>query len=171
MLIQDSIELCLARLKDHLQKERYSPARVRHYVAVNRWFLTYLKKQHIEIGQANPLDVCSYLKAASRSYRQRYGRSPANQGGWRRSHTSGIHLLLRIAQGRWPPDPVPTSPCENFHRQLCNDYAQWLADARGLASLTISSRRTSGLRFLTWLGERGSQENCQSSGWLTSTSI
>jgi hypothetical protein len=59
--------------------------------------------------------------------------------GW--GYTGGLHMLLRLVQGEWPPAPVPTSPQERFRWELSDAYGQWLSDARGLASQTIPNRR------------------------------
>ena len=41
----------------------------------------------------------------------------------------------------------------------CNDYADWLADSRGLSARTIKTHRCYGLQFLTWLGNRAAPEH------------
>jgi hypothetical protein len=63
-------------------------------------------------------------------------------------------MLLRLVQGRWPPEAVPASPIEEFHAHLCSSYVQWLRDFRGLASETISGHQAMASRLLNWLGER-----------------
>lgn len=63
-------------------------------------------------------------------------------------------MLLRLVQGRWPPEAVPANPIEEFHACLSNEYAQWLTESRGLAAETISGHRAIASRLLGWLGER-----------------
>jgi site-specific recombinase XerD len=62
---------------------------------------------------------------------------------------------MRLAQGHWPPATVPANPQETFRQDLCNAYAQWLSDVRGLAATTIPNRKAEAQRFLESLGERG----------------
>jgi site-specific recombinase XerD len=65
---------------------------------------------------------------------------------------------MRLVQGRWPPVTEPTSPQEVFRRDLCDAYAQWLSDVRGLAVTTIPNRRAEAQRFLESLGEKGGDQ-------------
>jgi site-specific recombinase XerD len=50
------------------------------------------------------------------------------------------------------------TPSEEFHRQVCQQYAQWMIDLRGLALETRCRRCTEARQFLSWLGERGDQK-------------
>jgi hypothetical protein len=36
--------------------------------------------------------------------------------------TDGIHMLLRLVQGRWPPVPAAVTPAEIFQREVCEAY-------------------------------------------------
>jgi site-specific recombinase XerD len=143
----------LAQLRAHLESARYTPKVADRYLAVASYFVHFLDKKHVPIESAQPEHVHAYLRAALRIYRRTHGRRPI-ETGWRPSHTSGIHMLLRVVQGRWPPEAVPASPIEEFHAQLCSSYVQWLRDFRGLASETISGHQAMASRLLTWLGER-----------------
>jgi integrase/recombinase XerD len=67
-------------------------------------------------------------------------------------------MLLCLVHGQWPPVPQPSTPLEEFHRDLCNQYDKWMHDLRGLALETRSSRCAEARRFLGWLGDRGSQQ-------------
>ena len=148
------IHPCLAQLRAHLESARYTQKVADRYLAVASYFVHFLDKKHVPIESAQPEHVHAYLRGALRIYRRTHGRRPPIEAGWRPSHTSGIHMLLRVVQGRWPPHAVPASPIEEFHAQLCNSYVQWLGDFRGLASETISGHQAMASRLLNWLGER-----------------
>ncbi len=148
------IHSCLAQLRAHLESARYTPKVADRYLAVASYFLRFLDKNHVPIESAQPEHVHAYLREALRIYRRTHGRRPPIEAGWRRSHTSGIHMLLRLVQGRWPPEPVPANPIQEFHVQLCSSYVQWLREFRGLAAETISGHQAMASRLLNWLGER-----------------
>lgn len=152
-----SIGPSLTRLKAHLEKERYGAAVARRYVAVAHRFLLYLQRRSIDVQAAQPQTLCSYVRNQLQVYRRHHGRDPADMRGWRWSETSGIHMLLRLVQGGWPPKSAPVNEWEDFHQQVCHEYGQWLSDVRGLSAVTVSDRRERAARFLRWLGERGTQ--------------
>lgn len=160
MLSQQSPnEYWLSDLEEHLRRERYSPQAGRRCIAVAGRFLTYLNKRHMAVEATEPADVGLYLQNELRLFRQHHRRAPGSLVGWRGSHTRGIHMLLRLVQGQWPPAPVPSTPREVFHQQLCVEYASWMCDLRGLALQTRSERCAEARRFLSWLGERGSPQS------------
>jgi site-specific recombinase XerD len=66
-------------------------------------------------------------------------------------------MLLRLVQKQWPTEVVGT-PSEQFHRQVCEQYAEWMTDVRGLTRETTSRRCTEAQQFLSWLAERGHQQ-------------
>jgi integrase/recombinase XerD len=151
-------ETLLSKLRDHLDKERYAAATARWCIAVARHFLRCLDKQHVEIRAAKPANVERYLQHAQRKYRRRHGHSP-DYRGWQCLHTNGIHMLLRLVQGQWPPVAVPTTPTEIFQRELCGKYSRWMTDFSGLAPDTVRNRYVVASRFLHWLGERATRED------------
>ena len=118
------VEAWMQRLEAHLQSERYVAQITRRYCAVARRFLAYLGKRRVDIGSALPSHVQAYLRCERRRYRQRHGRCPRDVARWRHSFTSGVHQLLRLAQGVWPPVPDPTNATERLHREICTHYAQ-----------------------------------------------
>lgn len=150
-------ETWLSRLRDHLDKERYCAGTARRCVAVARHFLVYLDQQHVEVGAAQPANVDRYLQQAMRTYRRRHGHLPGYEG-WRCSHTSGIHMLLHLVQGQWPPVPAAVTPAEMFQREIGEQYAQWMIGLRGLAPETVSGRSDEARRLLQWLGVRATRE-------------
>jgi integrase/recombinase XerD len=148
-----SHEEWLSRLRDLLREERYHPGYARRGIAVARNFLAFLEKRRTAITDAQPETVERYLRLAEQKYRQRYGHLPDYEG-WRCSHTSGIHMLLRIAHGQWPPASAAVTPAERYRRKLCDNFGTWLTEMRGLAAETVVERRHEARRFLDWQGER-----------------
>jgi len=144
----------LAQLRAHLEFARYTSKVADRYLAVASYFLRFLEKNHVPIESALPDHIHAYLREALRLYRRTHGRRPPIEAQWRLSHTSGIHMLLRLVQGRWPPEPVPASSIQKFHAQLCSSYVQWLREFRGLADETIAGHQGMASRLLNWLGER-----------------
>jgi integrase/recombinase XerD len=152
-----SHEKWLSLLKDHLEKERYSSKTARHWISEASKFLTFVAKQRLAIDAAQPKTVAHYLRLAKRTYRRHHGHSPDYEG-WRCSHTSGIHMLLRLIHGQWPPVPLAVTPSEIFQRETCDAYALSLFELRGLAPETVSGCRDEAGRFLEWLGQRACHE-------------
>ena len=133
-----TIDSHMARLQDHLESNQYSPKVADRCVAVAGYFLRFLNKHHVAAETAQPEHVQAYLQVALRTYRRLHGHPPPSEAGWRCSHTNGIHMLLRLVQGQWPPQAIPRDPVQEFHAQLCHEYTEWLTDFRGLAAETIS---------------------------------
>jgi integrase/recombinase XerD len=147
-----SHETWLSRLRDHLREERYHPGNARQCIAVARNFLVFLEKRRTAIADAQPEIVERYLRTAQQKYRQRHGHLPDYEG-WRCSHTNGIHMLLRMVHGQWPPTPTALTRVELYRRKQCEDFGTWLTEMRGLAAETVAERRDEARRFLGWLGE------------------
>jgi site-specific recombinase XerD len=121
-----------------------------------RHFLRYLDEQKVDVSAAQPESVENYLQQARRMYRRRHGHPP-DYKGWRSLRTNGIHMLLRLVQGRWPPARAIT-PFEILQNEIRGEYAQWMAGERGLAPGTVSHRCSEAGRLLDWLGERAARE-------------
>ena len=113
--------------------------------------------QHVELEAAQPANVERHLQQARRTYRRVHGHSP-DYRSWRYIHTSGIHMLLRLVQGQWPPESRAVTPVEILQRVMCEEYARWMTGSRGLARQTASDCCAEARRFLNWLGERTVQE-------------
>lgn len=144
----------LAQLRAHLECTRYAPKVADRSLAVAGYFLRFLDQKHVPIEAAQPEHVQTYLQEQLRLYRRKHGRPPNGEAGWRCSHTNGVHMLLRLVQGQWPPETVATDPIQQFHARLCKEYVQWLTESRGLASETVSGHHALASRLLSWLGER-----------------
>ncbi len=138
----------IERLEHHLKIEEYSSSATGQRIASARHFLSYLQEHHVGVDAVEPAHVQEYLEHKLRIYRKRHGGKPTDMSGWRWDHTRGIHLLLRVVKGKWPPTSEATGPQEQARWEMCDTYAQWLADARGLASKTIHNRRAEALHFL-----------------------
>lgn len=153
MALNSLNESWLARLESYLVEERYVRQVVRSQLAVSHRFLHYLQSGNTRLEEAKPSNVKGYLQAQLVAFQKRWGRSPRDLVTWRYSHTAGVHHLLRLAQGEWPPIPRPTTPREIFHQQVTEPYIRWLAEVRGLARETIVKRRADASKFLVWLTE------------------
>jgi integrase/recombinase XerD len=169
-------EKWLTRLDSHLRTEGYSQISRKNYRAEARRFLEYLAKCDIAVEAVEVCDISRYLRRELRRYCRRHGHPPSSRCDWRNAHASGIHMLLRVAQGQWPPISNPSTALEVIQQQICQEYAHWLLTVRGLAAETISRLGEEAERFLTWLGERGGDQISQLSvlaidGYLTSRAV
>jgi DNA polymerase I len=90
-------------------------------------------------------------------YRRRHGHPP-DYKGCQCLHTNGIHMLLCLVQGQWPPAPKAVTFVEILQSQMRGEYAQWMAGQRCLAPGTVSHRCCEAGRLLDWLGERATRE-------------
>jgi site-specific recombinase XerD len=143
----------IAELADGLTKQRYSPVVVRNYCAYARDFLSYLAQREIPITTVTPARVEQYLRHATVTFRRRRGR-PAGQH-WHAIPRSGIHALLRLAQGQWPPEPDVVGPEAMLRHEICLKYETWLRDERGLAAASIVALMAEARHFLAWQLDRG----------------
>ena len=83
---------------------------------------------------------------------------PGCIGHWRTSQTSGVHHLLRLVRGQWPPSTTARDPYEVFTQSLCREStrnglsgAGWRArrSATGLPRHDVSCPGTGSARALT----------------------
>ena len=125
-------ETWISKLRDHLEQERYASKTISRCMAVAGRFLASLEKQHVKVATTRPANVEQYLQEARRRYRRRHGHSPAYKG-WRCVQTSSIRMLLRLAQGQWPPISVAATPAQRLQQAICGEYAQWMIGLRGLS--------------------------------------
>ena len=146
-------ETWISKLKDHLEQERYASKTVSRCMAVARHFLASLEEQHVKVDTTRLANVEQYLQEARRRYRRRHSHPP-DYKGWRWVQTSSIHMLLRWAQGQWPPISVAATPAQRWQQDICGEYAQWMSGLRGLSQVTVSDRGAEARRFLDWLGQR-----------------
>src|SRR6516164_3212114 len=152
-----SHSIWLSKLKSHLEGERYTTSTASRCMTAARHFLGHIGAKCVDIDAVQPADVELYLQQALRRYRRRHGRAPGYKS-WGRLQTDGIQMLLRLAQGRWPPMAVAIQPAEIFRRELCAAYARWMADLCGRSPVTVLARCGEAGRFLAWLGERATRQ-------------
>jgi site-specific recombinase XerD len=138
----------IAELKVVLISQRYSPVVVGNYCAYARGFLNDLARRNIPIMEVTEAHVAHYLHHAIAMFRKRHGRPPASR--WHSIPRSGIHALLRLAQGQWPPTPKATCADEAMRFAICDEYETWLREERGLAEPSIYALMWEGRNFLAW---------------------
>lgn len=142
----------IAELKVVLASQRYSPAVVRNYCAYARGFLDYLARRAIPIAEVNEAHVAQYLRHATRCFRKGHRRPPGAR--WHAIPRSGIHALLRVAQGQWPPAPKVTCAADALRFAICGEYETWLCEERGLARPSIAALMWEARHFLAWQLDR-----------------
>jgi integrase/recombinase XerD len=147
-------ELWEQRFNAYLKQQRYSPKTIRPYMAASRRFIKYLVQHQSALEAVQPEVLAEHLRAGIEGFRQRYGHPPEDVRLYRHSLLRGIPLLLRLAQGDWPPKTFPSSPGEIFHHELYTGYAQWLVEIRGLAAATVARHSARAKQFLSWLEQR-----------------
>jgi site-specific recombinase XerD len=145
----------LEHLAQHLKTNCYSTSAKQKRMAEAGRFLSYLRARGISPEVATPTEEQNFLDYRLKKYRKRHNRPPRDLTAWRWGHTHGIHMLMRLVQGQWPPVPRPATRREAFHQELCGAYAQWLSAVRGLSSTTIPNRCMEAKRFLESLRDRG----------------
>ncbi len=73
--------------------------------------------------------LAQYLRLAIALFRKRHGRPPGPY--WHSIPRSGIHALLRLAQGQWPPAPRVTCAADAVRFTICGEYETWFREERG----------------------------------------
>ena len=91
----------------------------------------------IPITDVTEAQVAQYLRHAIALFRKRHGRSPGPY--WHSIPRSGIHAMLRLAQGQWPPAPKATCAADALRFTICGEYETWLREERGLARPSIDA--------------------------------
>ena len=142
----------IAELKVALITQRYSPVVTGNYCAYARGFLDYFARRSIPIAEVTEAQVTHYLHHVIAMFRKRHGRSPGPY--WHSIPRSGIHALLRLAQGQWPPAPKATCAADTLRFAICDEYETWLREERGLAEPSIYALMWEGRNFLAWQLDR-----------------
>jgi integrase/recombinase XerD len=146
----------IAELRVVLARQRYSPVVAGNYCAYAREFVDYLARRGIEITDVTEAQVARYLRHAIALFRKRHGRPPGPY--WHSIPRSGIHALLRLAQGQWPPAPRVTCVADAVRFTICGEYETWLREERGLARPSIVALLWEARHFLAWqLGRCGAE--------------
>ena len=147
----------IAELADGLTRQSYSPVVVRNYCAYARDFLGHLARYEVPVTAVTPEDVAHFMRHAVANFRNRRGRPPGPH--WHSIPRSGIHALLRLAQGQWPPEPDIVGPEATLRHEICLKYEAWLRDERGLASASIVALLAEARHFLVWQLDRGGPQS------------
>ena len=92
-----------------LNDEHHTTGTIRHYLQVGRRFMIHLNERSISVEAVRQEDVSRFINFELRGFRRKHGRLPHRIIDWRCRLTSGIHALLRVVQGKWPP-PSPVHP-------------------------------------------------------------
>lgn len=120
----------IAQLRRRLIQAGYCTCTVNRQSAVARTFLLYLEKRKLAVADVHPAHVEKYLRCELRRFRRHHGRAPQSLEHWRASHTAGIHQLLRMVMGNWPPAAEASDAFEAFGQNLCAEFARWLDEVR-----------------------------------------
>ena len=142
----------ITELADGLARQNYSPVVVRNYCAYARQFLDYLAQHEIPVTAVTPSRVARYLDHAAVAFRKRHWRRAGPC--WRSIPRAGVHALLRLAQGQWPPEPDVVGPEAKLRHEICCNYATWLREERGLAAASITALMWEARYFLIWQLDR-----------------
>ncbi|MBK0024513.1 tyrosine-type recombinase/integrase [Ochrobactrum sp. S46] len=142
----------IAELRTVLSNQQYSPTVIGNYCSYAREFLDYLLSRNIPVTNVSEAHVTQYLRDAITLFQKRHGRSPGPY--WHSIPRSGIHALLRLAQGEWPPAPKATCAADALRFAICDEYKTWLREERGLAKASIDALMWEGRNFLTWKLDR-----------------
>ena len=143
----------IAELSNLLTTQNYNSAVVANHRLYARAFLDYLAECDVQVETVTLAQVDQYLAYAVQDFEAQYGRPPCAR--WQMLPRTSINKLLRLAQGKWPPEPEMTEPETAYRQAICCEYEAWLRDERGLASATIAALMWEARNFLRWQFERG----------------
>lgn len=141
--------ILIARLREHLQAERYGRSSARNYPSDARRFLRYLARRGQSIESVSPADIDHYVNGLRRRSDRR-----ALSAAWRRAHRAAIQMLLRLVHGKWPPEIAPTGADEIAEQELLSGYDAWMVELRGLSASTREHARDESRLLLRWLRDR-----------------
>jgi len=109
--------------RTRLEEERLRPRTRQRYLQVGCRFLSFLCDRSVSLKAATPPDVSAFVERELLLYRREQGRLPQNVVDWRCGLTPGIHCLLRLVQGAWPP-ARPLQPwLERLKKELEQDFS------------------------------------------------
>jgi Phage integrase, N-terminal SAM-like domain len=101
-----------------MRESDFSRWAIKQYTSNGRHFLTHIVGRGIRLKAVRPDDVEDYLCTQRRRYRRRSGHPPTDDAEWRSRHTASAHMLLRLAQGSWPPLTSLESRVQAFKKKL-----------------------------------------------------
>jgi len=152
----------IAELSNLLTAQNYNPVVVANHRLYARAFLDYLAECDIDVGAVTPTQVDQYFAYAVGDFEIQYGRHPSTR--WHMLPRTAITKLLRIAQGKWPPEAEMVGPDALRRSEICNEYETWLRDERGLASASITALMWEARNFLRWQFDRGGADGLRAMG-------
>ncbi|WP_292519844.1 integrase [Mesorhizobium sp.] len=142
----------ITELKGVLTSQQYSPVVVGNYCAYARGCLDHLERQNILAADVTEAPVEQYLRDAVGLFQQHRGRRPGPR--WHQIPCAGIHALLRLVQGQWPPPPKAICAADALRFAICDEYETWLHEERGFARPSIDAFLWEARHFLGWQLER-----------------
>ena len=86
-------------------------------------FLSFLGDRSVALEVATPADLSAFIVRQLVLCRREQGRLPQNVVNWRCGLTHGIHYLLRLVQGKWPPARPAQPWLERLRKQLEADFS------------------------------------------------
>jgi integrase/recombinase XerD len=143
----------IAELSKSLTAQNYNPVVVANHRNYARGFLDYLAERDMPVATVTPSQIEQYLRHAIECFQTRHGRPPSPR--WHMLPRASIHGLLRLAQGKWPPEPEMIGPDAALRYAICHEYETWLREERGLASASIDALLGEARHFLEWRFGRG----------------
>jgi site-specific recombinase XerD len=143
----------IAELSNLLAAQDYNPVVVANHRLYARAFLDYLAECDIQVETVTPAQVDQYFAYAIQDFEAQYGRAPTPR--WHMLPRTAIAKLLRLAQGKWPPEPEMIGRDAEHRHAICHEYETWLRDERGLASASIAALMWEARNFLRWQFDRG----------------
>lgn len=155
----DPTKPLVSMFESHLRRLQYSKGVVGRHAWVARAFLRYLEKEAVRIEEVRPAHVAGFLQLQHERFRKRNGRAPLHEPQWRTIFTSPVHLLLRMLNPDWPPTPPAATREERFHKEVCDGYARWLTDLKGLSAETLRKNGAAAKEFLEWLVRQSAVKN------------
>ena len=142
----------IAKLSNLLTGQNYNPVVVANHRLYARAFLDYLAECDLQVEAVTPVQVDQYFCYAIQDFQAQYGRAPSSR--WHMLPRTSIDKLLRVAQGKWPPEAELIGPDAAVRQAICCEYEAWLREERGLANATIAALMWEAQNFLRWLFER-----------------
>jgi len=101
-----------------MRENGFSRFAIKQYTINGRHFLRHISRRGTRIDRVQPDDVAAYLRLRRLQYQRRKGHLPEDDTDWRSRYTASIHMLLRLAQGVWPPPTALESRVASFRQTL-----------------------------------------------------
>ena len=149
----------IAELSNLLTTQNYNPVVVANHRLYARAFLDYLAECDIQVATVTPVQVDQYFAYAAQDFAAQYGRQPSVR--WHMLPRTAIAKLLRLAQGKWPPEAELIGPDAAVRQAICCEYEAWLREERGLANASIAALMWEARNFLRWQFDRGGAGSLQ----------